>query len=83
MSRRAAVDDRDAAPLLRLWRYAARHRPQIVLATTLSVLNKVFDVFPEILIGAAIDVIVNADDSFVADLTGIDSRWGQLVALGW
>jgi ATP-binding cassette subfamily B protein len=81
VSRRAAVDDRDAAPLVRLWRYAARHRPQIILATTLSVLNKVFDVFPEILIGAAIDVIVNADDSFVADLTGIDSRWGQLVVL--
>jgi ATP-binding cassette subfamily B protein len=81
VSRRAAVDDRDAAPLLRLWRYAARHRPQIVLATTLSVLNKVFDVFPEILIGVAIDVIVNADDSFVADITGIDSRWGQLLSL--
>jgi ATP-binding cassette subfamily B protein len=26
-------------------------------------------------------VIVNADDSFVADVTGIDRRWGQLVAL--
>jgi ATP-binding cassette subfamily B protein len=45
------------------------------------VLNKVFHVFPEILIGAAIDAIVNADDSFVADLTGINSRWRQLVAL--
>ena len=44
-------------------------------------LNKVFDVFPEILIGAAIDVIVNADDSFIADVTGIESQWGQLVAL--
>jgi ATP-binding cassette subfamily B protein len=79
--RTAAVDDRDAAPLLRLWRYAAGHRLQIVWATTLSVLNKVFDVFPEILIGAAIDVIVNADDSFIAGLIGVESRWGQLVAL--
>ena len=78
---RTAVADRDARPLLRLWRYATPHRPQILLATLLSVLNKVFDVFPEILIGAAIDVIVNADDSFIADLTGIESRWGQLVAL--
>ncbi len=76
-----AAGDDTAPPLLRLWRYAARHRPQIVLATTLSVLNKVFDVFPEILIGAAIDVIVNADDSFIADVTGIESQWGQLVAL--
>jgi ATP-binding cassette, subfamily B, bacterial len=45
------------------------------------VLNKVFDVFPELLIGAAIDVIVNSDDSFVAALTGVESRWGQLVVL--
>ena len=52
-----------------------------MLATTLSVLNKIFDVVPEILIGAAVDVIVRADDSFVADVTGIDGRWGQLVAL--
>ncbi len=68
-------------PLIRLWRYAAPHRGRIVLATTLSVSNKVFDVVPEILIGAAVDVIVRGDDSWVADLTGIDSVWSQLVAL--
>ena len=72
---------RDAHPLIRLWRYAAAHRRQVVLATTLSVLNKVFDVFPEILIGVAIDVVVRADDSFVAGLTGVESRWGQLLVL--
>jgi ATP-binding cassette subfamily B protein len=53
----------------------------VILASTLSVLNKVFDVFPEILIGIAIDVVVRADDSFVADLTGVESRWGQLLVL--
>jgi ATP-binding cassette, subfamily B, bacterial len=52
-----------------------------VLATTLSVSNKVFDVVPEILIGAAVDVIVRGDDSWVADVTGIDGVWSQLVAL--
>ncbi len=36
---------------------------------------------PEILIGIAIDVVVNEDDSFVHTLTGIEGRWGQLVAL--
>ncbi|MGE3232783.1 MAG: ABC transporter ATP-binding protein [Thermoleophilia bacterium] len=68
-------------PLARLWEYTARHRARVVWATVLTVLNKVFDVFPEILIGVAIDVVVNGNDSFVADLTGIDSVWGQLVAL--
>jgi len=53
----------------------------MVIATILTVLNKIFDVMPEILIGFAVDVVVNADDSFVADLTGVDDRWGQLVIL--
>jgi ATP-binding cassette subfamily B protein len=85
--RRPILTHREAAlrhethPLIRLWRYSASHRPQILLAATLSVLNKVFDVFPELLIGAAIDVVVSGDDSFVADLTGIESTWGQLLAL--
>lgn len=68
-------------PLIRLWRYTAPHRGRVVLGTTLSVANKVFDVVPEILIGAAVDVIVRGDDSWVADVTGIDSVWSQLVAL--
>ncbi len=68
-------------PLARLWEYTARHRARVVWATVLTVLNKVFDVFPEILIGVAIDVVVNGNDSFVADLTGVESRWGQLVVL--
>ncbi|WP_217914007.1 ABC transporter ATP-binding protein [Miltoncostaea marina] len=82
MSARAARAARiQAHPLYRLWRYAAPHRARLVWATVLTVLNKTFDVFPEILIGVAIDVIVQGDDSFVADLTGIDGRWGQLLVL--
>ena len=68
-------------PLRRLWRYTGPHRARVVWATLLSIFNKIFDVFPELLIGAAIDVVVNSGDSFIADLTGIESRWGQLVAL--
>ena len=68
-------------PLRRLWRYADRHRGRVIWATVLTIANKVFDVFPEILIGFAVDVVVREDDSFVADLTGIDDRWGQLLVL--
>ena len=35
---------------------------------------------PELLIGAAVDVVVRGDDSFVGDLLGVDSRFAQL---GW
>lgn len=41
---------------------------------TLSVLNKVADVVPELLIGAAVDVAVRGDDSFVAMVLGVESR---------
>lgn len=70
-----------AAPLPRLWRYTRPHRARVLWASFLSVINKIFDIFPELLIGAAIDVVVNSDDSFVADLTGVESRWGQLLVL--
>ena len=64
-----------------LWQYTGRHRARVIWATVLTVLNKVFDVFPEILIGVAIDVVVNENDSFVHDITGVDGRFGQLVVL--
>lgn len=70
-----------SSALGRLWQYAARHRPRVVWAATMSVLNKLFDVAPEILIGVAIDVVVNGDESLVSRLTGIDGTWGQLLVV--
>ncbi len=67
--------------LLRLLRYARGFRPRIVAATTCSILNKLFDVMPEILIGTAIDVVVRRQDSFVAQLGIPEPKW-QLALLG-
>jgi ATP-binding cassette subfamily B protein len=67
--------------LLRLLRYARGFRPRIVLATVCSILNKLFDVMPEILIGIAIDVVVRRQDSFIASLGITDPKW-QLGLLG-
>ncbi len=69
------------AALLRLLRYADGFRPRIILATICSILNKLFDVMPEILIGIAIDVVVRQQDSFVAALGIADPKW-QLGFLG-
>ncbi|MDX1613147.1 MAG: ABC transporter ATP-binding protein [Candidatus Promineifilaceae bacterium] len=55
-------------PLVRLWHYASRHRRQIRLATAFSVLNKIFDLAPPTLIGAAVDVVVSREDSVLANL---------------
>lgn len=69
--------------LMRLVRYARghRHRKQIWLATICSVLNKIFDILPEILIGMAIDVVVRRDQSFLADW-GISEPFNQMLLLG-
>lgn len=68
--------------LLRLLRYARGFRPRIILATVCSVLNKLFDVMPEILIGFAIDVIVRGGDSFIATGFGITDQTTQMLLLG-
>ncbi len=67
-------------PLARLFGFARPYRAKAVWATVFSVLNKFFDVLPELLIGVAVDVVVNQRDSFVARL-GIPDPTHQLLAL--
>ncbi len=67
-------------PLSRLFGFARAYRRNAVLGTVYSVLNKLFDVLPEILIGVAIDVVVNREDSFVSRF-GIEDPLHQLAAL--
>jgi len=68
-------------PLRRLWTYAGGHRRQVVAAIAVTVLNKLADVMPELLIGAAVDVVVRRKESFVGELLGIEGLTGQLTAL--
>ncbi len=67
-------------PLRRLMGYAKGYRADVVLATVYSVVNKFFDVLPELLIGVAVDVVVNRKASFVARF-GIADPTQQLVLL--
>ncbi len=67
--------------LIRLLRFARGYRGRIIRASLYSVLNKLFDVLPEILIGVAIDVVVRREESFVAGL-GIVDPFDQVLLLG-
>lgn len=69
------------SPLRRLWTYARGHRRTVVGAMTFTVLNKAADVMPELIIGAAVDVVVREEGSLVGRVLGIDDRFGQLAAL--
>ena len=59
------MDIQKAHLLRRLYSYARNYRAEVILATLYSVLNKFFDVLPEVLIG----VVVNQEQSFLVRST--------------
>ena len=67
--------------LSRLFHYARSYRSEVWLASLLSVVNKFFDILPEVLIGVAVDTVIKRQDSFLAKL-GIPSVEMQIFALG-
>jgi ATP-binding cassette subfamily B protein len=73
-------DSAGAHPLGRLLRYARPFRRRIAWATTFSILNKIFDLAPPFIIGAAVDVVVQKQDSVIARL-GFPDPFHQLVFL--
>lgn len=64
-----------------LLKYTNPWRLRMILASFYSVLNKIFDLAPEILIGITVDLIVERKDSFVASL-GFESITSQIIFLG-
>lgn len=76
-----ANPDSHKHPLRRLLGYARDLSGRVILASLYSVLNKLFDIMPEILIGMAIDVVVRQEDSFLARF-GIEDPKQQLLLLG-
>ena len=64
----------------RLLRYMAPHRATIRLASLCSVLNKIWDLAPPLLIGLAVDVVVEREDSFLAGFGFVDP-WHQLILI--
>lgn len=67
-------------PLRRLFQHAGAYRRQVLLASSFSVLNKLFDVLPEVLIGVAVDVVVSRKASFLSRF-GVSEPHQQLVVL--
>jgi ATP-binding cassette subfamily B protein len=67
-------------PLRRLWQYAESHRGRVIRAATWSVLNKAFDIAPPVLIGMAVDIVVNREGAFLSGF-GFETARSQLVVL--
>lgn len=67
-------------PLSRLLHQARSRRRTVWWASLCSVLNKLFDLAPPVLIGLAVDVVVKQEASWIAGW-GIETITGQFVAL--
>jgi len=67
-------------PLRRLWEYAESHRGHVITAALWSVLNKAMDIAPPVLIGMAVDIVVNKEGAFLAGF-GFATARSQLVVL--
>ena len=70
----------EGGPFKRLLKYMSPHKGTIRLATLCSVLNKIWDLAPPLLIGLAVDVVVQREESFLAGF-GIEDAWHQLIFL--
>ena len=70
----------ESGPFRRLLSHMASHRSTIRLASSCSVINKIWDLAPPLLIGLAVDVVVEKEGSFLAT-SGIVDPWHQLILL--
>lgn len=67
-------------PFRRLVRYLKPRRNKVLLASLASVINKILDLAPPALIGMAIDVVVQGEDSMLARMGVVDVHT-QLILL--
>ena len=68
-------------PMARLWEHADAYRGRMVRASVLSVGNKLFDLAPPFLIGAAVDIVVQQEDSLLGTTFGVDGLRRQVLVL--
>lgn len=67
-------------PLSRLLQYARPYRFDIRMASLYSILNKIFDLAPPVLIGVAVDIVTRGEDSILAQY-GVRDPVDQLLVL--
>tara|TARA_B100002052_G_scaffold131750_2_gene121031 strand:+ start:19359 stop:21140 length:1782 start_codon:yes stop_codon:yes gene_type:complete len=74
------MKNRSLNSFYQLLSYATPWRAKIIIASIYSIINKIFDIMPEILIGFAVDLVVKRQDSFIASL-GFESVEAQITIL--
>lgn len=80
MAKSMAKSMAETHPLQRLLDYTEKYRQKIWLASLYSISNKLLDLAPPALIGAAVDVVVQKEKSAIAQL-GITDIFSQFLVL--
>ncbi len=65
-----------------LYKYAQENEAKVKRGIIYSVLNKLFDLAPPVLIGIAIDIVVEGSESFIGNF-GFEDRRQQLIILAF
>ncbi|MES1241942.1 MAG: ABC transporter ATP-binding protein [Acidobacteriota bacterium] len=68
-------------PMARLFLYLQAYRSRLVWACTSSVLNKILDLMPPLLVGWVIDSLRGAPPGWIARLAGTSDPWSMAVVL--
>ena len=68
-------------PFIRLLNYASIYKRRVALASFYSVLGKIFDIMPPVLIGMAVDIVVLREQSLLGRM-GVTDLSVQLIILG-
>ena len=70
----------EAGPLRRLFGHISPHSSTVRLATFCSVMNKIWDLAPPLLIGLAVDIVVERENSLLGNY-GLVDPWHQILFL--
>ena len=69
------------SPLKTLWKHFTSEHLRVYEASAYSILNKIFDIAPPLLIGLAVDTVVKNENSFLAGYGVVDKK-EQIYVIG-
>ncbi len=70
-----------SSPMLRLFQYMERYYTRLSIGVSTSILNKVADLMPPLLVGWIIDTLGNNTPSIISSSTGSNDIWTNMIFL--
>ena len=75
----ATVTYEPRRPMRRLFRYLKNYKKPFGLATSYSILNKILDLMPPLLVGWIVDTVSGSTPGWIVNLTGTTDPWSLAI----